>query len=101
KRELILPLEVRAVYRASSCRLRPRVRIRVGFLQPLSGHMRINLRGRKTGVAEQCLHAAQIGAAIEHVCRETMSKFVRADRNGNHRERPARLNATRCYKKVP
>src|SRR5947208_1358135 len=77
--------KVRAVYRASSCRLRPRVRIRVGFLQPLSGHMRINLRGRKTGVAEQCLHAAQIGAAIEHVCRETMSKFVRADRNRNRR----------------
>ena len=59
--------------------LRPRMRIRVGLLQPLSRHMRINLRGRKTGMAKQRLHAAQIGAAIEHVGRETMSKLVRAD----------------------
>ena len=59
------------------------MRVRVGFLQPLNRHVRVNLRGRKTGMAKQRLHAAQIGAAIEHVGGETMSKFVRADRNRN------------------
>jgi hypothetical protein len=63
--------------------LRSRMRVRVGFLQPLDGDMRVNLRGGKTGVTQQCLHAAQVGAAIEQVGGKTVPKFVRADRNRN------------------
>ena len=53
--------------------------VRVSLLQSLDGDVRVNLRGRKTRVAEQRLHAAQVGAAIEHVCRETMAQFMWAD----------------------
>ena len=53
--------------------------VRVSLLQPLDSNVRVNLRGRKTRVAEQRLHAPQIGAAIEHVRCKAVPKFVRAD----------------------
>ena len=49
------------------------MRVRIGFLQPFDGHVRVNLCRGKTGVAEQRLNAAQISAAIEQVRREAMS----------------------------
>ncbi len=52
---------------------------RVSLLQSLDGDVRVNLRGRKTRVAEQRLHAAQVGAAIEHVRCKAVPKLVRAD----------------------
>ena len=55
------------------------MRFGVGFLQPLNRYVRVNLRGRKAGMAEQRLHTAQICATIEHVSGKTMAKFVRAD----------------------
>ena len=55
------------------------MRFRIGFLQPLDRYVRVNLRGRKTGVADQRLHTAQIRATIEHVSGKTVAKFVRAD----------------------
>ena len=63
--------------------LRAWMRVSVGFLQSFHGDVRVNLRRRKTGVPEQRLHAAQIGAAIEHVGGETVPQFVRTDRNRN------------------
>ena len=61
------------------------MRVRIRLFQPLDGNVRINLRGRKAGVAEQRLDAAQIGAAIEQVRRETMAQLVWTDRNRNRR----------------
>ena len=55
------------------------MRCGVSFLEALDGDVRVNLRGRKAGVTEQRLHAAQIGAAIEHVGGKTMPQFVRTD----------------------
>ena len=59
--------------------------VRIGLLQSLDSNVRVNLRGRKTRVAEQRLHAPQIGAPIEHVRRKAMPKLVRADRNWDRR----------------
>ena len=61
------------------------MRVRVGFLQPFDRYMCIDLSRGKTGVAEQSLHTAQIGAAIEHVGSEAVPKFMGADRNWNRR----------------
>ena len=59
------------------------MRFGVRFLQTLDRYVRVNLRGRETGVPEQCLHTAQVGAAIEHVSSKTVTKLVRTDRNRN------------------
>ena len=59
------------------------MRFGVSFFQSFDGHMRVNLRRRQARVSEQCLHAAQVRAAIEHVRRKTVSKFMRADRDRN------------------
>ena len=40
--------------------------------------MRVNLRRGQALVAEQFLHAADVGAGIEHVRRETVPQGVRA-----------------------
>ena len=52
------------------------MRVRVGFLQPFNRYMRVDLSRRKTGVTEQRLNAAQVGAAIEQVCRETVPQLM-------------------------
>jgi hypothetical protein len=62
-----------------------RMRFGVRFLQTLDRYVRVNLRGRETGVAQERLHAAQVRATIEHVGRKTVAKFVRTDRNRNRR----------------
>ena len=62
---------------------RSRVRLRVSFFQAFDGDVRVNLRGRKTGVAEQCLHAAKVSAVIEQMRSKAMAKFVRTERNWN------------------
>ena len=61
------------------------MRIRVSFFQTFDRDVRVNLRRRKAGVAEQRLHASQIGAAVEQVRGKTVAKFVRADRNRDRR----------------
>jgi MFS family permease len=51
----------------------------VGFhqpLQPLGQYMRVDLRRRDVGVAQQQLQAAQIGAAGEQMRRERMAQHV-------------------------
>lgn len=59
--------------------LRAWMRLVVGALQSLKGHMGINLCRRKVGVAEQFLHTAQIRARIEQMRGETVTKFVRCN----------------------
>ena len=51
----------------------------VRFFKPFSRHMRINLSRRKIFVTEKFLNAAQIRAAVKHVCRKRMSKHMRRD----------------------
>src|SRR4051812_47755900 len=50
--------------------------------QPRAVDMRIDLRGRDVGMAEQRLKHAQVRAAAQKVCRERMAKDVRADTIG-------------------
>ncbi len=49
------------------------------FLQPLRQHVRVDLRRRDVGMAQQQLQAAQIGPAREHVAGERVPQHVRAD----------------------
>ena len=57
------------------------MRVVVCLLQPLDGDVRINLRRRKTGVAEQRLHAAQVSAGIENMGGKAVPQLVRTDRD--------------------
>ena len=45
--------------------------------QPLLQHMRIDLRRRNVGVAEQLLHGAQVGAVLQQMAGEGMAQHVR------------------------
>ena len=47
------------------------------LLQPLFEHVRIDLRGRDIGMAQQLLHRAQVGAAIEQMAGEGVAQDVR------------------------
>ena len=47
-------------------------------LEPAQRQMRVNLRGGDVGVAQQQLHAAQVGAMLDHVRCATMPQPVRA-----------------------
>jgi len=49
----------------------------VGLLQPLRCNMRINLCCDKMRVAEQFLHAPQICARIQQMCRVAVPELVR------------------------
>ena len=46
-------------------------------LQAAQRQVRVNLRGRNVGVAQQQLHAAQVGAVLHHVCGATVAQRVR------------------------
>jgi hypothetical protein len=50
----------------------------IGFAHPLTANVRVNLRARKTAMAEQFLNTADVGAAIEHVGGERMAQRVGA-----------------------
>ena len=47
-------------------------------LQPAQRKMRVNLRSRNIGMAQNQLHAAQVGAVLHHVRRATVAQPVRA-----------------------
>src|SRR5262245_57627753 len=53
------------------------VRFAVTILQSLRGYVRVDLRRRQVLMAEQFLHAADVRAGVEQVCRKRMSKRVR------------------------
>src|SRR5205823_3190616 len=56
---------------ASFCRCgrfvcpRPGMSLGVAVLEPMGGHMGVNLGGRQAAMSEQLLHAADVGAMIE------------------------------------
>ena len=58
----------------------PRMRSVVRLLQSLGCQMRVNLRRHQMRVAEQLLHAAQIGAGIQQMRGVTVPQFVRCER---------------------
>lgn len=53
------------------------MRFLVDLFHALDRDMSVNLRGRETGVAEQGLHAAEVGPMIEEMSCETMAQLVR------------------------
>src|SRR5262245_53135667 len=57
---------------------RARMRLVITLLQTLRRHVRVNLRGRQAAVAEQFLHAANVGTMIQQMRREAMPQAVRA-----------------------
>ena len=67
----------RASRRESSC---ARVRAGVALLEALSGHMCVDLRGRKTRVAEDLLYGAQVCSPIQKVRGSRVPEGMRAAR---------------------
>ena len=61
------------------------------LLQPLVEHMRIDLRRRDVGMAEQRLHDAEIGAAGEEMRRESVPQHMRRDLSAYRARRAPRL----------
>ena len=51
----------------------------IHFLQARVGDVRVNLRGGDVGVAEERLHAAEVGTVNKEVSSETMTKSVGCD----------------------
>ncbi len=51
---------------------------RIHTFQPVERYVRINLRRRNVGVAEDGLHGSQIGAILDHVGRAGVTQHVRA-----------------------
>ena len=47
-------------------------------LGALVEHMRVNLRRRNVGVAEQVLHHAKVGAVLQQMARERVAQYMRA-----------------------
>src|SRR3984957_19777118 len=62
--------------------VRKRVQVAHHRLGALVEHMRIDLRRRNIGVAEQVLHDAQIGAVLQQVAGESVTQDMRADARG-------------------
>ena len=50
--------------------------------QPLLDDMSIDLRRRDVGMAEQLLHCAEVGAALQQMAGKGMAKHVRRDARG-------------------
>ena len=55
-----------------------RVMLAVDFFESAEGEMRIDLRGGDVGVAEKCLHAAEVCSVFHHVRSAAMTEHVRA-----------------------
>src|SRR5579885_3823161 len=57
---------------------RTRVGLLVALLKAVGRHVGVNLRGAQAAVAEQFLHAADVGAVVEQVGGEAVPQRVRA-----------------------
>jgi hypothetical protein len=64
--------------------------LRVRRLEPLDGHVRVDLRRRERGVAEQFLDHAKVGTTFEQVGRGAVTQPVRAE-VGSVRDVPEQL----------
>src|SRR5438128_1760057 len=51
----------------------------IGTIQAISGDVCVNLRSDQMSVAEQFLHASQIGPGIEQMCGVAMAELMRRD----------------------
>src|SRR5450759_3805018 len=69
---------LRASSFALPCPPTPRMMLLVNPIQPVEREMRIDLRCRNVGMAEDGLHRAQIGAIFHHVSGATVAQHVRA-----------------------
>ena len=61
------------------CKLRTRMESSMHLAQPISRHVRINLRRADTGVAEQFLNHAQVRSVIQQVRGKTVPQHMRGD----------------------
>src|SRR5579872_418282 len=59
--------------------LRQRMQIAHQTFQPLLDDMGVDLRRRNIGMAEQCLHDAQVGAVVQKVACKSMPQHVWRD----------------------
>ena len=55
----------------------------ISFPESFSGDVGIDLGGGEGGVAEEGLHAAQVGPGIKEMSGKGMAQFVRGDVEGN------------------
>ena len=51
----------------------------VDLLHPAGGQVRVHLRGAQALVAQQFLHAAEVGTVVEQMRGEAVPQRVRAD----------------------
>ena len=51
--------------------------VRENTLQAVEGNVRINLRGRNVGVAEDGLYCSEIGPILDHMRRAGVTQHVR------------------------
>src|SRR4029079_12024449 len=70
----------------------PRVGPTVHVPDPLTGEMRVELRGGDTRMPEQLLDDAQVRSALEEVGRERVAQRVRTDAVGQARPRGCALD---------
>src|SRR5438445_496465 len=70
--------ETRHSWKGPSASSRPRVGFVITVLEPVCGHVRVNLRIGQAAMTEQLLNAADVGAAVEQVRREAVSQGMRA-----------------------
>src|ERR1700731_2021832 len=56
--------------------LSPRMKFPIDSLQPVQGHMRVNLAGGNIGMAQNCLHCTQVRAVFHHVRGATVAQHV-------------------------
>src|SRR5438034_9663303 len=70
--------ETRHSWKGPSPSSRPRVGFVITVLKPVCGHVRVNLRVGQAAVTEQLLDAADVGAAVEQMCREAVPQGMRA-----------------------
>ena len=73
---MLLPSFARSSGSCSAIFSGARVGSLVSLAQSSSANVRIDLSGDKALVSQQFLDASNVGATIEEVCRETMSKCM-------------------------
>ena len=66
--------------------LPPRVEFFVYVTEVFVGDVGVDLGRGDVGVAEECLHGAEVGAVVEEVGREAVTEFVWGDFTGNTRD---------------
>ena len=66
------------------------MRLLVAITQAFNANVSVNLRGCEIGVAEQLLHRAKVGTAVEQVGRKSVAQGVRPEWSASTSERQGR-----------